>query len=852
LLDQEEQDAHDFVSKFVHMNLDPNSIGDNDMDTNAIDDNTMDTGPVQPWPANNEVHEGGILSYEKFQFMDNRSEDEKWDRRRKRQRHSQVQLYFYMRYYYKKVEKPGCDLGGFSGLVYRSQADGGREAAFKYAPLREVEHMFDMWKFMIPLTGQQREDFVRIMNRDRDLFAGDASNGNGLEVHFPTNKNDVRKRLFEGSNSIMTNFPVPKVSDINNHACADLKETILLAAGHGAKFNFAWDPTRPAGALRNTDGLNGTKAVRDLLKDIIEAQKRDGHDDEVVKATSMGWIYFWSDSFLRCFVKQKENSVWILTVTICPPESEKSSGAYTHILAMGKSGEDHTPVIEHYLKEYTKLMKGFDCYFGESNDVRRMAVGMLCWNADRPERQMIGETRKEGDFGKVTGYAVKVDEDLFPACHACYRSLVRTMIGADEEGSDTGHPPACTGEKNCFNWTLDPNAEEQRTVRPREGYPKCSDKDDHLNQPEGRKAGMALLGPVKHTAKFMATALQSAYEGLRLKIWSRKGAQTFLEECNVKDSRVGIVLDKAEADRAEGHISSPDEYEPMALSHVDLYSRFRLPDLPMHGLGHGIITDVMDYVMQILAHHNKRQAFIEFANERLEDIGSLHLDYCKVKVLPKAAWVAENKFAFARLFPYICGCFLSITPLTSSQDAHARETVANLKRLLNALSAMISVLMSRSDTPLDKTTINNHMKVFMSSAHFLHKRYGKFERREGKQKNAKKKDAVDRLIVNQLKDILKAFDVTPVPSLKEDMLAKVKAVTVDELKAFCEQWDVDLEGLSKKSEIQEKLLGHILNEDLSKENAKKESMCWNKGNWLSFTTNIADQIDYLGMLHLIW
>jgi hypothetical protein len=62
---------------------------------------------------------------------------------------------------------------------------------------------------------------------------------------------------------------------------------------------------------------------------------------------------------------------------------------------------------------------------------------------------------------------------------------------------------------------------------------------------------------------------------------------------------------------------------------------------------------------------------------------------------------------------------------------------------------------------------------------------------------------------------------------------------------------VDLTGLSTKEDIQMKLFGHILDRDLSVE-GKGETMCWNKGNWLSFTTNIADQIDYMGMLHLLW
>ena len=33
---------------------------------------------------------------------------------------------------------------------------------------------------------------------------------------------------------------------------------------------------------------------------------------------------------------------------------------------------------------------------------------------------------------------------------------------------------------------------------------------------------------------------------------------------------------------------------------------------------------------------------------------------------------------------------------------------------------------------------------------------------------------------------------------------------------------------------------------------KEQTRCWNKGNWLSFTANIANQTYYLGCLLLLW
>ena len=168
---------------------------------------------------------------------------------------------------------------------------------------------------------------------------------------------DARRFFTEGNHSILKIFPVQEVFEVNNHACVSLKETILLAAGHCSGFDFAWDGR--LGMEGSSDGLNSTQAVQDLIKD-IEVEMREAmrkkepdrpqEDIELdIKATSKGNIYFWSDSFLHCLVKQKDNSVWILTVTISPPWADINKGTYTHVLTMGKSSKDHTPVIDYYM-----------------------------------------------------------------------------------------------------------------------------------------------------------------------------------------------------------------------------------------------------------------------------------------------------------------------------------------------------------------------------------------------------------------------------------------------------------------------------------------------------------------------
>ena len=54
---------------------------------------------------------------------------------------------------------------------------------------------------------------------------------------------------------------------------------------------------------------------------------------------------------MRTFVKQKNNNVWILTVTFPDPAGSATSKFHTYCLAIGKSCDDHQRVIDHYLKE---------------------------------------------------------------------------------------------------------------------------------------------------------------------------------------------------------------------------------------------------------------------------------------------------------------------------------------------------------------------------------------------------------------------------------------------------------------------------------------------------------------------
>ena len=72
------------------------------------------------------------------------------------------------------------------------------------------------------------------------------------------------------------------------------------------------------------------------------------------------YVTLWSDAFIRSYVCQRKNSVWILTVTFPDPDGLATSKYHTYCLAVGMSDQDHSPVVEHYMNKLKTLSDGVE------------------------------------------------------------------------------------------------------------------------------------------------------------------------------------------------------------------------------------------------------------------------------------------------------------------------------------------------------------------------------------------------------------------------------------------------------------------------------------------------------------
>lgn len=139
-------------------------------------------------------------------------------------------------------------------------------------------------------------------------------------------------------------------------------------------------------------------------------------------------------------------------------------------------------------------------------------------------------------------------------------------------------------------------------------------------------------------------------------------------------------------------------------------------------------------------------------------------------------------------------------------------------------------------------------------------------RRMGRKK--KGKDLVGNLSSDDLTALFTEIDGGGVILNMKEKRQWAKKITREKLRGELKKRNLTFKKSDKKVDLQSKLFGAILGSPVSTEGepsndideqndgttrtAKSEKMCWNKGNWLSFLENIGAQIDYLGILRLIY
>ena len=153
------------------------------------------------------------------------------------------------------------------------------------------------------------------------------------DINIPETVFESNKILLEGTHGIFLNVPHVDVQNVAGHACISLVALLKYLSCLGVPIGYAETPNGKSNFKRTAKkgkSILETKAMNSLLRKMKKMNNSKEH-------TYYGYFMLWSDGFIRSYVCQSKNNVWILTITFPDPMGSETSPYHTHCLAIGTS-----------------------------------------------------------------------------------------------------------------------------------------------------------------------------------------------------------------------------------------------------------------------------------------------------------------------------------------------------------------------------------------------------------------------------------------------------------------------------------------------------------------------------------
>ena len=351
----------------------------------------------------------------------------------------QNQMYFFLDMFYPPH-------GGARGIAWSAIMRSANNA-YNISTLDETKFLFKNYKLATSSSSKHRGILMEILKNTVKY----SNVNNSMIPRFPIHENDIYKIFIGGKHSIQANLPAPTTFNIANTACVSLDSYIDHVLAHGIPITFAHDSiTGP-----NFDGLHGSEQCRSVVNSIL-ASAPDPANTSVVAG------YLWSDGFLGSNVRQRNSSVWAMTVTLSLITEFATSKHHTGVLALGWSKNDHQPVFDHIMNEVSQLRKPKLRYCKVTNSFRWISFGLCFYLADRPERDArLNLLGHGGVTSKRFGHVAIYKETVLPSCNLCYKYRVRHCR--------TGQ--AMRQCNNCTGWDIYGHPKVSKYCQQLRGYP---------------------------------------------------------------------------------------------------------------------------------------------------------------------------------------------------------------------------------------------------------------------------------------------------------------------------------------------------------------------------------------------
>ena len=593
--------------------------------------------------------------------------------------------------------KNGELFGGIRGISWRSRYRLLCETTRDVLSLSDTEFMFDVTKLLSVNTETVNELQYKVMNGIAERTPGRFDSANP-HVIIPKTTAEANQYCLHSKFGIFNNLPCPTVHTVDGHACMELRHVIAHHLSLGRQIEFTDSPSAiPSIRDNKYKGIHGCQSMKDLL-DVMRSYP-NSENKEIYYA----WMLTWSDSFLRSYVKQKYNNVWMYTITLPDPGGNATSPFHTYCVAVGAGALDHTSVIDWYATEVDSLMEGSDYYCAFMKKVIHVRIGVVAALADRPEKAYTLKTSLLGIYGKIASWASDIVPDLLADCKGCFTKRLRLLLNDPFSKTDI---PTCN---KCCQWNLESESSSSKKVPVPPNYPKkCCPRSPE--PPRGREIAIKYLLPVPQSFPWLICAVEYASHNVKAGVWNKGVMVDYLRSCSVaKSVRDNLWVKckpptaKEPANHNHAHVIDTmnvindgeinDGYHPIFdeetqvipkiwISRLELISYI---DCAMHLIFHGILAYCVERIEEFMKTHSVTPDFEKLANVHMIDIQSHRLEWCKLKTFPKKQWIAENEIGLARILPFIYGIFFRSVQLPERCNTSDESKAAAMQLLKHYL-----------------------------------------------------------------------------------------------------------------------------------------------------------------------
>mmetsp|Transcript_24279 Transcript_24279/g.52903 ORF Transcript_24279/g.52903 Transcript_24279/m.52903 type:complete len:469 (+) Transcript_24279:2812-4218(+) len=320
-----------------------------------------------------------------------------------------------IRYYIDEAEELGLGLRRIVGRAFSRDMH-----STSIPTIDEAMYHLDVANLVLSLHGRQMNDFIKVMQGTVLALASTSitehSQSSLLTVtRVPTSISDINNIYIAGAVSIARNLPQPIPEEYHGHAYISLRQRIELFYAQGLLTDhISLGTPLPNGGTNQTSPIMSYSQTIDAQNLKADAERRLGDDADGV---ILLYLHLWSDDFEGSRLKNNQQSVWVLTVTICPPPGKSSSTDYTFAVALGRKGQDHNPVMRRFYEELNTLRSPTAMYCSRTNTFDRVVVEASAFLADKPERAGLSSTiSHKGTFAKMSSSSMIANMDTLPSC----------------------------------------------------------------------------------------------------------------------------------------------------------------------------------------------------------------------------------------------------------------------------------------------------------------------------------------------------------------------------------------------------------------------------------------------------